>query len=96
MPKIGVHELTDATSEVIRTVREEQAEYIVTYWGEPVAVILPMDDVRRRILETRILVEARAHTDYWSALDALAAEIDDAWMQDQGAIEILDKQWREL
>jgi prevent-host-death family protein len=43
MSMIGVRELKEQTSEVIRQVREERAEYVVTYKGKPVAVILPLD-----------------------------------------------------
>lgn len=40
MPSIGVRELKNQANEIVRSVREEQAEYIVTYHGEPVAVLL--------------------------------------------------------
>ena len=41
MAILGVRELRERASEVIRRVREERAEYVVTYQGRPVAVILP-------------------------------------------------------
>jgi len=43
MPKVGVRELKNQTSEILRAVREEGAEYIVTYQGRPMAVLLPID-----------------------------------------------------
>jgi prevent-host-death family protein len=43
MSLIGVRELREQTSEVIRRVREDRAEYVVTYRGRPVAIILPLD-----------------------------------------------------
>jgi prevent-host-death family protein len=46
MPLIGVRELRERTSEVIRRVREDGVEYVVTYQGRPVAVILPLDTER--------------------------------------------------
>ena len=46
MSLIGVRELRQQASEVIRQVREEQAEFVVTYQGRPVAVILPLDTAR--------------------------------------------------
>lgn len=46
MALIGVRELREQTSEVIRRVREEQAEYVITYQGRPVAVLLPLDTER--------------------------------------------------
>lgn len=43
MPTIGVRELKSQASEIVRMIREEQAEYVVTLRGEPVAVLLPVD-----------------------------------------------------
>jgi prevent-host-death family protein len=43
MPMIGVRELRQQASEVIRCVREENAEYVITYQGRPVAILLPLD-----------------------------------------------------
>ena len=39
---IGVRELKNQTSRVIRAVREEMSEYVVTLRGEPVAVLRPL------------------------------------------------------
>jgi prevent-host-death family protein len=44
MPKVGVRELKNKTSEILRAVREEGAEYIITYQGRPMAVLLPLDE----------------------------------------------------
>ncbi len=44
MPKVGVRELKNRTSEILRAVREEGVEYVITYQGRPMAVILPVDD----------------------------------------------------
>ena len=46
MSLIGVRELREQTSEVIRRVRQDRAEYVVTYQGRPVAIILPLDAER--------------------------------------------------
>jgi prevent-host-death family protein len=42
LPKLGVRELKNRASEVVRRVREEGTEYVITYQGRPVAVILPL------------------------------------------------------
>ena len=42
MPQVGIRELKNEASEIIRTVREERVEYVVTHRGKPVAVILPV------------------------------------------------------
>jgi len=44
MPRVGVRELKNRTSEILRTVREERAEYIITYQGRPSAILLPIDE----------------------------------------------------
>jgi len=43
MPRVGVRELKNRASEILRAVREEGAEYIITYQGRPSAVLLPID-----------------------------------------------------
>ena len=43
MPRVGVRELKNQTSEILRAVREERAEYIITYQGRPMAILLPID-----------------------------------------------------
>ena len=44
MPKVGVRELKNRASEILRAVREEGAEYIITYQGRPMAVLLPIEE----------------------------------------------------
>ena len=41
---IGVRELKNQTSRVIRTIREEMAEYVITVHGKPVALLRPLTD----------------------------------------------------
>lgn len=43
MPEIGIRHLKNETSEILRSVREEGAEYVITYRGEPVAVLRPVE-----------------------------------------------------
>jgi prevent-host-death family protein len=42
--RVGVRELKNHTTEILRQVREEQAQFVVTYYGRPVAVLLPVDE----------------------------------------------------
>ena len=42
MPEIGVRQLKNEASEIIRAVREQKTEYIITLRGEPVAVLRPI------------------------------------------------------
>lgn len=42
MPEIGIRQLKNEASEIIRAVREEKIEYIITLRGQPVAVLRPI------------------------------------------------------
>lgn len=52
MPTVGIRELKSQTSEIVRLVREERVEYVVTLRGEPVAMLLPVEP---RDLEAEVL-----------------------------------------
>ena len=71
MSLIGVRELREQTSEVIRRVRQDLAEYVVTYQGRPVAIILPLDAGRAE----REVVQAskKAVLGSWERYERLAA-----------------------
>ena len=44
MPRVGVRDLKNKASEILRAVREDGAEYVITYQGRPAAVLLPVAD----------------------------------------------------
>lgn len=44
MPYVGIKELKNQTTEILRGVREDGLEYVVTFHGRPVAVLLPIAD----------------------------------------------------
>ena len=96
MPKVGIRKLKNDASAIIRAVREERTEYIVTYHGQAVAMIVPIDEALVGQETERRLAEARAHADYWARLDELAREIDAAWQSDKSAVELIDEQRRDL
>lgn len=96
MPRVGIRELKNDASEIIRAVREERAEYIVTYHGEAVALIVPVDEALVGQEPERALAEARAHAEYWARLDELAAEIAANWHSDKTAVELIEEQRRDL
>jgi len=96
MPRVGIRELKNDASAIIRAVREERTEYIVTYHGQAVAMIVPIDEALVGQETERRLAEARAHADYWARLDELAAEIAAAWQSDKSAVELIDEQRRDL
>ena len=88
MSLIGVRELREQTSEVIRRVREEQAEYVVTYQGRPVAVILPVDAERTEAEIVR--ASKNAVLGSWERYERLAGEIRRAWPSDLSTQDLID------
>jgi len=92
--RVGVRELKNQATEIIRDVRENRAEYVVTYHGRPVAVLLPVDEDWLES-ETRRAVDAAAPgEDVWAELDALRQEIDQSWQSDKTAVELISEQRR--
>jgi prevent-host-death family protein len=88
MSLIGVRELREQTSEVIRRVREEQAEYVVTYQGRPVALIMPIDTERA---EAEIVKASKnAVLGSWERYEWLAEEIRRAWPSDLSTQDLID------
>jgi prevent-host-death family protein len=85
---IGVRELREQTSEVIRRVREERAEYVVTYQGRPVAVILPVDTERAE--EEIVQASKDAVLGNWERYERLAEEIRRAWPADLSTQDLID------
>ena len=61
MRQIGLRELRDRASQILREVREDKNQYIITHHGRPVALLIPVD---QEALEQHLQVEAqRAATD---------------------------------
>jgi prevent-host-death family protein len=69
MVTIGVRELKQRASELIRLVRETGSEVQVTYHGHVVALLIPVAPLKGKEVEKRS----------WTNLDALAAEIGARW-----------------
>ena len=86
MSLIGVRELRQQTSEVIRRVREERAEYVVTYQGRPVAIILPLDTERAEAEMVQAGKKAISGEQY----EQIAQEIRDAWPADLATEDLID------
>jgi prevent-host-death family protein len=88
MSLIGVRELREKTSEVIRRVRQDLAEYVVTYQGRPVAIILPLDTGRAE----REMVQAgkKAVLGNWERYERLAEELRCAWPADLSTQDLID------
>ena len=85
---IGVRDLKNRASEIIRDVQEQKAEYIVTLRGKPVALLQPVSAKSDRELRRAEREEALAK------VDALANEIAKAWRSNKTAVELVDEQRR--
>jgi prevent-host-death family protein len=88
MSLIGVRELREQTSEVIRRVREERAEYVITYQGRPVAVILPLDTEQAEV--EMVKASKNAVLGDWERYERLAEEIRSAWPSDLATQDLID------
>ena len=78
MAEIGIRELKNHASQIVRDVREEQAEYVITYHGRPVARIVPIpveEDAQRALEE----------------LERLSQEVSAQWKSDKSATELLSE-----
>jgi len=85
---IGVRELKNKTSRVIRSVREEMAEYVVTLRGEPVAMLRPLTEEETRRLRQSEIDETMAE------MRILAQEVAAAWTSDKSGVELVSEQRR--
>ncbi len=77
MTMIGVRELRQQTSELLRKLREEKAEYIITYQGQPVALLLPLD--QEAVEETLLQLGKRGAQQGWDAYVQAAERVRTAW-----------------
>ena len=84
MPEVGVRELKERASEIVREVREHRTRYTVTYRGEPVGVLMP-------------LAEAQKEAEGQEALDRLVQlgqEIGAGWCSPLTSDELLSEMRR--
>jgi prevent-host-death family protein len=88
MSLIGVRELRQQASEVIRKVREERAEYVITYQGRPVAILLPLDTDQAE--KEMVRAGKRAILGNWERYERLAEELRRAWPADVSTQDLID------
>jgi prevent-host-death family protein len=88
MSLIGVRELRQQASEVIRKVREERAEYVITYQGRPVAILLPLDTDQAE--KEMVRAGKRAILGNWERYELLAEELRRAWPADLSTQDLID------
>jgi prevent-host-death family protein len=88
MRSVGVRELKNNATKIVRAVREEQAEYIVTVGGRPVAVLRPVtgadvDEWRQGSADPLL-----------DALDELTTEVSESWSSPDSAVDAVRGQRR--
>ena len=71
MPYVGIKELKNQTTEILRGVREEGLEYVVTFHGRPVAVLLPIGDDFLDVEHTRAVQTALPSAELLSEVRAV-------------------------
>jgi prevent-host-death family protein len=84
---VGVRELREKTSEIVRDVREKGEVVNVTYRGKTVARIVPTDPPRP---------DPEAVAAWWERWKALGAEISKYWPEGVSAVDAIREQRREL
>ena len=82
MNKVGVRELKQNTSQVLRRVREKKERIQVTYRGEVVALLVPVP-------QRKGLSDADHDEAVWTEMDQLAAEISARWPKGVSAVQAI-------
>ena len=97
MPLIGVRKLHQRTSEVLRQVcyaiREENTEYVITYQGRPIALLLPV--VTEELEATMVQTGKQAVAGGWETYARVAETLRQAWPAEQQTETLLEAIRRE-
>ena len=88
MPMIGVRELRERATEILKRVRERKAEYVVTVQGRPVAVLLPID--AEAVEEAMVQAAKRGAARGWAAYAKLIEEGRAKWPPGVGSQDAID------
>src|ERR1700730_16427592 len=86
--KIGLRELKNRASEIVREVREGRASYVVTLRGEPVAELRPLagGDIRAR--------REQEIAEVMQEVERLSQRIGRAWKSPKSGVELVEEQRR--
>jgi prevent-host-death family protein len=85
---VGVHELASHTSRIVRAVREEMAEYVITVRGKPVAVLRPFTDKDVQHLRQNEIKQTLTE------MQTLARQVAAAWISPKSGVELVNEQRR--
>jgi prevent-host-death family protein len=86
MERVGVRQLKEQASEIIRRVREDGDSFEVTYRGRTVALMVP-------VREPKDSLSSDAFMERW---DELADAIGAAWPKGVSALDAVNEQRRDL
>lgn len=89
MALIGVRELREKTAEVLRRVREERAEYVITLHGRPAALLLPID--ADAATEAMLKAGRERAIAGWQRYARLAEQLRAAWPVEVDTQALLDE-----
>lgn len=87
MESVGIRELKQRTSEIVRRVREDGRGIDITYRGEVVARIVAPESPEAMRDRSR---------QAWDRLDELAKQVSAVWPKGVSAVEAVREQRREL
>jgi prevent-host-death family protein len=78
MSLVGIRELKTNASELVRRVREQGEIIDITYYGEVVARLVPVKEVKTSSEEL---------SDLWAEMDRLALEVSAEWTGSPSAVD---------
>lgn len=87
MSLVGIRELKTNASDLVRRVREEGEIIDITYYGEVVARLIPVKQVK---------TGAQELSELWVEMDRLAQEVSAQWSGSTNAVEVVREGRREL
>ena len=87
MIRVGVRQLKQETSKLLRRVREEGETIEITYHGQVIARLIPVTPPEPRDKDMAAV---------WADLDQLAAEISAKWPEGVSAVDAIREVRREL
>jgi prevent-host-death family protein len=87
MARIGIRELKTRASEIVRKVKEEGAHYVVTRHGNPVAVLLPIEN-------TLSISSIQDESQAWDELVQIGEQISQGLSPDKTTTEVLSEMRR--
>ena len=87
MEEIGIRELKQRASEILRQVREEHESFSVTYRGKVVAKLVPAMNPS---------ADQEVASAIWTRMDDLSREVSAHWPNGSSASEAVNEQRREL